>query len=180
MQDTPTMAPHVIVLMGVSGCGKSTIGQRLSKKLSWPFRDADSFHPEANIAKMSRGAPLEDEDRWPWLGAIAQWIDERRGAGAPAIVSCSALRRAYRERIIGARSGVDLVYLKGTVQLIGERLRRRKGHFMPPSLLQSQFAALEEPQRDERPIIVSVAMPPPRVVAAILEALQASAKTQSA
>lgn len=171
MQDAPAIGPRVIVLMGVSGCGKSTTGQRLAKRLGWPFRDADSFHPEANIAKMSRGAPLEDADRWPWLAAIAQWIDERREAGAPGIVSCSALKRAYRACIIGERSRVDLVYLKGSMQLISERLARRKGHFMPASLLESQFAALEEPQTGERPIVISVVMSPPRVVGAIIEAL---------
>ena len=111
--------PLVIVLMGVSGCGKSTTGAALSQMLGWPFRDADSFHPPANIDKMSRGIPLTDDDRWPWLAAIAQWIDERCQAGERGIVSCSALKRDVSQRIIGARRGVRLVYLQGDMDLIG-------------------------------------------------------------
>ena len=164
-------APLVIVLMGVAGCGKSTTGNSLAKALDWPFRDADSFHPAANIEKMRSGLPLSDEDRAPWLGAIAQWIDERIGAREPGIVSCSALKRAYRQRIIGARRDVRLVYLRGSRDLIGRRLAARKHHFMPAALLDSQLAILEEPQADERPLIVNVALPPKRVVATILARL---------
>jgi carbohydrate kinase (thermoresistant glucokinase family) len=164
-------SPLVIVLMGVSGCGKSTTGAALSHRLGWPFRDADSFHPPANVAKMSRGVPLTDEDRGPWLAAIARWIDERREAGEPGIVSCSALKRAYRSRIVGARSGVQLVYLQGDMGLIEERLQGRKHHFMPASLLASQFSTLEEPGADERPLTVSIALSPGQVVEAIVERL---------
>jgi carbohydrate kinase (thermoresistant glucokinase family) len=164
--------PLVIVLMGVSGCGKSTTGAALSKRLGWPFRDADSFHPPANIAKMSRGVALNDDDRWPWLAAIAQWIDARCAAGKPAIVSCSALKRAYRSRIVGSRQSVRLVYLKGDTGLIGQRLQTRKDHFMPASLLESQFAALEEPGADERPLIVSIAVLPQQIVDTIIEQLR--------
>lgn len=166
-----TLEPVVVVLMGVSGCGKSTIGSGLSQALGWPFRDADSFHPPANIEKMSRGVPLDDADRWPWLAAIAQWIDTRNAAGAAGIVSCSALKRAYRERIVGAREGVRLVYLKGDMRLIAERLAERKGHFMPTALLQSQFDALEEPSAGERHLVVDIAAPPRDVVAAIIARL---------
>lgn len=173
-------SPLVIVLMGVSGCGKSTTGAALSRRLGWPFRDADSFHPPANVAKMSRGVPLTDEDRWPWLDAIAQWIDERCARGERGVVSCSALKRAYRCRIVGTRSGVQLVYLKGDMNLIGKRLRGRKGHFMPVSLLDSQFAALEEPGADERALTVSVALSPRRVVATIVERLGLEAPPQGA
>src|SRR5262245_52895169 len=123
--------PLVLVLMGVSGSGKSTTGTRLSKVLGWPFRDADSFHPPANIDKMSRGLPLTDEDRQPWLRAIALWIDERLVSNERGIVSCSALKRAYRRIIIGERIGVRLVYLRGDIDLIGDRISRRRNHFMP-------------------------------------------------
>jgi carbohydrate kinase (thermoresistant glucokinase family) len=164
-------APCVIVLMGVAGCGKSTTGDGLSEALGWPFRDADSFHPPANVEKMSRGMPLDDADRAPWLAAIAAWIDGRLERGEPGIVSCSALKRAYRERIVGPRRGVHLVYLEGDRELIGRRLAARKGHFMPASLLDSQLAVLEEPGEDERPVIVDVDASPDSVVAAILERL---------
>jgi gluconokinase len=160
--------PLVIVLMGVSGSGKSTVGAELSRTLSWPFRDADSFHPPANIDKMSRGIPLTDADRTPWLDAIAHWIDDRLASGEPAIVSCSALKRAYRQRIIGARPRVALVYLKGDIGLIAARLAKRSGHFMPPALLASQFEALEEPQPEEHPVVVFVADPPARIAATII------------
>ncbi len=163
--------PLVIVLMGVSGCGKSTVGAELARALGWPFRDADSFHPPANIAKMSRGTPLADADRWPWLDAIAQWIDDRLGCGAPGVVSCSALKRAYRQRIVGTRPRVGLVYLKGDIGLIAARLGRRTDHFMPAALLASQFEALEEPQPEERPVIVSIEETPAGLAAAIIAEL---------
>lgn len=164
-------SPLVIILMGVSGSGKSTIGTLLSEVLGWPFRDADSFHPASNVEKMSRGQPLTDEDRRPWLAAIAAWIDARRAAGEPGIVSCSALKRAYRDILIGERSGVRLVHLQGGRELIGRRLAARKGHFMPASLLQSQFEALEAPGPDENAIVASIAQPPEAVVAALVERL---------
>jgi gluconokinase len=167
---SPANSP-VIVLMGVSGCGKSTTGVRLATALGWPFRDADSFHPPGNIEKMRRGVALQDEDRWPWLAAIAQWIDERCAAGEAAVVSCSALKRDYRRRIIGERECVRLVYLQGSRELIAERISGRTGHFMPSSLLQSQFAALQEPGPDERPIVVPVTFSPKRVVAVIIAEL---------
>jgi len=167
-----SQSPLVIVLMGVSGSGKSTIGAALSQRLGWPFRDADSFHPPANIAKMSSGVPLNDDDRWPWLAAIAQWIDARCAAGTPGIVSCSALKRAYRSRIVGGRESVRLVYLNGDMGLIAQRLQARRDHFMPPSLLESQFAALEEPGTDEQPLVVSIALSPQRVVDTIIERLR--------
>ena len=172
---TADAKPLVLVLMGVSGSGKSTTGARLSKLLGWPFRDADSFHPQANIDKMSQGLPLTDEDRQPWLAAIAQWIDERLAAGECGIVSCSALKRTYRRIIVGERAGVRLVYLKGNMELIGDRLSRRRNHFMPPALLRSQFDALEEPQGDERALSVPISLTPRRVVEAIMQELRLAA-----
>jgi gluconokinase len=168
---TADAKPLVLVLMGVSGCGKSTTGARLSKLLGWPFRDADSFHPQANIDKMSKGLPLTDEDRQPWLAAIAQWVDERLARNESGIVSCSALKRAYRRVIVGERDRVRLVYLKGDMALIGDRISRRRNHFMPPALLKSQFDALEEPQADERPLSVPVVLSPRRVVESIVQQL---------
>lgn len=165
------LAARIIVLMGVSGCGKSTMGAALSARLGWPFRDADTFHPPSNVAKMSRGLPLTDADREPWLAAIAAWIDAQRAQDKPAIVSCSALKRRYRDRIVGGRPGVRLVHLAGTREVIAERLAGRRGHFMPPSLLQSQFEALEPPAQEEGAIVVDVAGPPDAVVAAILARL---------
>ena len=165
-------APLAIVLMGVSGCGKSTVGAELSRALSWPFRDADGFHPSANLDKMRRGVPLTDADRWPWLDGIAQWIDESRADRVPGIVSCSALKRIYRERIVGARSGVRLVYLRGSRELIAARLTGRVHDFMPAALLASQFEALEEPLEDEQPLIVSIEPPPAEIAASIVAGLE--------
>jgi carbohydrate kinase (thermoresistant glucokinase family) len=163
--------PIVVVLMGVSSSGKSTIGKRLSKLLAWPFRDADSFHPPANIAKMSQGIALNDADRWPWLDAIAHWIEQQLGKGECGLVSCSALKRSYRRRLIRGRTDVRLVYLKGSFELIHKRMQRRRGHFMPPSLLKNQFDVLEEPQADENAVIVSIAPPAQRVVKTIIAEL---------
>ena len=155
--------PCVIVLMGVSGSGKSTAGKRLSAMLDWPFRDADSFHPQANIDKMSRGIPLADADRAPWLAAIAAWIAERVRSGEPGIVSCSALKRIYRRTLLEGQSGVGLVYLQGSFGLISDRMSRRKGHFMPPDLLKSQFETLQEPAPDEGALVVSVRLSPKKI-----------------
>jgi carbohydrate kinase (thermoresistant glucokinase family) len=172
--------PLVIVLMGVSGSGKSTIGGELSRMLGWPFRDADSFHPPANIEKMRAAIPLADEDRWPWLDAIGAWIDERLARREPGIVSCSALKRAYRARIGAKRQGVRLVYLLGSQDMINARLAARKDHFMPPALLASQFAALEEPGPEERALVVGIAMPPLYLARSIVEKLGLSVAGGSA
>jgi gluconokinase len=161
----------VIVIMGVSGSGKSTIAQQLASRVHWEFVDGDAFHPPANIAKMKSGTPLTDEDRWPWLKAIASWIDEKRRGRAHGIVTSSALKRRYREVLIGGRPDVRLVYLKGTPELIGRRLAARTDHFMPSGLLRSQFEALEEPGRDENAIVVSVDEPPEAIVDRILAEL---------
>ena len=146
-----------IVVMGVSGAGKSTVGRLIATRLDCPFRDADSFHPAANIEKMSRGEPLTDADRWPWLQAIAAWIAGHRAAGTTGVCTCSALKRVYRDIVTdGQRADVRLIYLKGAFDLIAARLAARTDHFMPPALLKSQFDALEEPRVDERAITVAI------------------------
>lgn len=162
-----------IVVMGVSGAGKSTVGRLIAARLDCPFRDADSFHPAANIEKMSRGEPLTDDDRWPWLQAIAAWIAERCAAGAIGVVTCSALRRRYRDLLTDRqRADVQLVHLKGEFDLIAARLAARQGHFMPPALLRSQFDALEAPGADEHAITVSIDPAPEEIAARVVEKLR--------
>lgn len=158
----------MLVVMGVSGSGKTTIAALLAGRLGWAFEDGDDFHPPANVAKMQGGTPLTDEDRWPWLRAIAAWIDATRAAGAHGIVACSALRRAYRDILVGDRPDVRLVYLRGGRALIARRQAARHNHFMPASLVDSQFAALEEPGPDERPIVISVEPRPAEIVDSIV------------
>jgi gluconokinase len=169
--EAPTSSPTVLIVMGVSGSGKSTIGTLLALRLHWEYEDADWFHPPANIEKMHNGIALTDADRLPWLKAIAAWIDQARRMGRHGVVACSALKRKYRDILIGDRPDVRLVYLKGDEALIARRIATRHEHFMPPSLLHSQFAALEEPTPDEHPIVVSIAPTPREVVAKILSAL---------
>jgi gluconokinase len=164
-------SPSVVVVMGVSGSGKSTIAAMLAHRLNWIFEEGDWFHPPSNIEKMHRGEPLTDEDRWPWLEGIAAWIDATRRAGNHGTVACSALKRAYRDILVGGRPDVRIVYLKGERDLIARRLAARNGHFMPPALLDSQFATLEEPQPDEHPIVVSIGAHPREVVEQIVKRL---------
>jgi gluconokinase len=148
----------VLVLMGVSGCGKSTVAGVLAGRLGWDLAEGDDMHPQENVAKMAAGHPLEDADRWPWLDRVAAWIGEHTAAGRPGIVTCSALRRRYRDVLRGER--VVFVYLAGTREQIAARLAVRHGHFMPPTLLDSQFAALEPPESDERAITVDIGAAP--------------------
>jgi len=158
--------------MGVSGSGKTTIAKGVAARLGWHMLEGDTFHPPANVRKMSKGIPLDDTDRLPWLEAIATAIDSMLARGLSAAIACSALKRKYRYILIGKRSDVVLVYLKGSHELIGRRMANRGGHFMPPSLVASQFATLEEPEPDEHPIIVDVAAPSEAVVADVITAMQ--------
>ena len=156
----PEFPPTVVVIMGVSGSGKTTVAAMLAGRLHWAFADADDFHSAGNVAKMHSGIPLDDQDRTPWLAAIARQIDQWRADKQHGIVTCSALKRRYRQIIIGDRLDVRLVYLKGDQPLLVHRLVARHGHFMPASLLASQFAALEEPAPEERAITIWVGKPP--------------------
>src|SRR5215467_15823874 len=162
------MLPSTVVVMGVSGSGKSTIAAMLAHRLHWIYEDGDWFHPRANVEKMHGGQPLTDEDRWPWLEAIAAWIDATRRAGGHGVVACSALKRVYRDILIGDRRDVRLVFLKGDRDLIARRIAARADHFMPSTLLESQLAALEQPQADERPIVVSIVPHPREIVGEIV------------
>lgn len=157
--------PCALVVMGVSGSGKSTIADNLAERLGWRYEDGDRFHPPGNVAKMSAGQPLTDEDRWPWLQAIADEIDRICQSGEHAVIACSALKRSYRDILVHERSDVRIVYLKGTQNLIASRLALRKNHFMPPGLLDSQFRTLEPPDEAENPVTVSIDAP----VAAIVD-----------
>lgn len=154
----------ILVVMGVAGSGKTTIARTLAERLGWRFQEGDALHPPANVAKMSAGTPLTDDDRWPWLHAIAAVIDTWHAEGASGIVTCSALKRAYRDILIGPRTDVRLVHLAGEKALIAGRMAARKGHFMPTALLDSQFATLESPGADENPVVVDIAAEPEAIV----------------
>jgi carbohydrate kinase (thermoresistant glucokinase family) len=162
----------VVVMMGVSGSGKTTIADGVATREGWPLLEGDKLHPAANIEKMRRGVPLTDDDRWPWLRAIAAAIDEWRAKGQSGVVACSALKRAYRDILIGARRDVVLVYLQGSKALIARRMAARRDHFMPPALLDSQFATLEEPSVDEHPIVASVEPSPDVIVDTVVRKLR--------
>lgn len=159
----------VIVVMGVSGSGKSTVGGLLAERLGVPYAEADDFHPPANIAKMSAGRPLDDADRAPWLDAIAGWIAGRGDRGG--VVSCSALRRRYRDRLRAAAPGILFVHLDGTAELIAARLGARTRHFMPPGLLDSQLGALEPLDADEAGVVVPIQGGPQQITERALELL---------
>lgn len=161
----------VLVVMGVSGCGKSTIAAMLAHRLGWVYEDGDWFHPKSNIEKMHHGEPLDDADRWPWLYSIAEWIDATRKTGNHGIVACSALKHAYRNILIGDRRDVRLVFLQGDRDLIARRIAMRADHFMPTDLLDSQFKALEPPKEDEQPITVSIVPHPREIVETIVQKL---------
>lgn len=166
-----SLEPSALIIMGVAGSGKTTTASLLSERLGWSYRDADSFHPPANIEKMSRGDALGDEDRWPWLAAIGAWIDDHLARGESTVVTCSALKRIYRDRLVTGRPQAHLVHLVGEKRLIAGRMGARLDHFMPLDLLDSQFATLEPPAPDERVLSVPVTQTPAEVVGAIVDRL---------
>jgi gluconokinase len=166
-------SPAVILVMGVSGAGKTTIGKLLAERLGWEFADGDQFHPPANVERMRSGVPLTDQDRQPWLEAIAAWVDEIRRNDGQAVTAASVLKRSYRDIVIGERPDVRLVFLEGSRELIAQRVAARRGHYMPASLLDSQFDTLEPPGPDENAIRVSIDPPPEQIVSHIVEQLRA-------
>jgi gluconokinase len=161
----------IVVVAGISGSGKTTVGALLAARLGWPFADGDSFHSASNVAKMRSGHPLTDEDRRPWLDAIAAWMDERIAAGQSAVVACSALKRAYRAVLLDGRPAARMVFLQVSHDQDAGRLKSRHGHFFPPELLDSQFAALEMPQDSERIVVLAVRGSAADVAADIMERL---------
>jgi gluconokinase len=169
-----TRTPHVVVVMGVAGTGKTTIGPLLAARLGVPYAEGDDFHPQANIAKMTAGTPLTDEDRWPWLDAIGAWAHERAGLGG--VVSSSALKRSYRDRLRAAAPGVVFVHLTGDRKLIEDRMSHRQGHFMPTALLDSQFATLQPLEADEAGVAVDVSGGPEEITERAVAALQGLAQ----
>ncbi|MFD3807151.1 gluconokinase [Streptomyces sp. NPDC058619] len=162
---------RVFVVMGVAGTGKTTVGRLLAEALALPYAEGDAFHPAANVAKMSDGIPLEDADRWPWLDAIGDWIRTRDGRGG-GVVAASSLKRAYRDRLRESGPRTVFVHLTGDRPLIEERMAARKGHFMPPALLDSQFATLEPLQPDEAGVVIDVSGSPEDITARALAALR--------
>lgn len=166
----PAAQPLHLVVMGVSGTGKSAIAQALHARLGWEFAEGDEFHPQANVDKMASGRPLMDEDRWPWLEALAAWTAERDSAGAPTLLTCSALRRSYRDLLRRGGAGTWFVHLVGDKGLLLERMSSRE-HFMPPSLLESQLDTLEPLEADERGAVYDVANPPERLARMVLAQL---------
>lgn len=157
-----------LIVMGVAGSGKTTIGDALATRLGWVFRDADGFHPPANIAKMKAGTPLNDEDRWPWLKAIRAHMDAENAAGRSGVIACSALKEIYRDVLGRGESWVRFVHLTGSKELIADRMRSRSGHFMPVALLDSQFATLETPADAIR---LDISKPPETLVEEVLRRL---------
>jgi gluconokinase/shikimate kinase len=162
-------SPPVLVIMGVSGCGKSTVAGLIAGRLGWDLAEGDDLHPAANVAKMRAGHPLDDEDRKPWLAAVAAWITRHTDAGQPGVITCSALKKSYRDVLRGDH--VTFVYLAGTHDQIAHRLAARHGHYMPASLLDSQFATLEPPTSEENAITVTVTDTPQHEAAGIISRL---------
>ena len=176
MGDTRT----ILIITGVSGSGKTTIATTLAEQLGWPFKEGDELHLPSNIIKMHSGHPLDDRDRWPWLEKVADWIDGWRQAGTAGVITCSALKRSYRDFLASGRPEVRVVYLHGEKAVIAARLAERKGHFMPRSLLDSQFAVLEEPDPDEESIRLETDRLVGDIVAEIVRDLKQASATVGA
>ena len=170
--------PPVLVIMGVSGCGKSTVAGILAGQLDWDLAEGDDLHPEANVAKMAAGVPLTDEDRWLWLDVITEWIADHTAAGWPGAVTCSALKRAYRDELAGPN--VVFVHLAGAKDIVEQRLAARLNHFMPGSLLASQIATLEPPQADENAVTIPAGDAPADDAAAIMRLLDLTPANRTA
>jgi gluconokinase len=166
VHEAPTVT---IVLMGVAASGKSTVLAHMRERHAWPSAEADDFHPPANIAKMSSGQPLTDDDRWPWLRALAAWIGGREAASEHCVVTCSALKRAYRDLLREGHPSVRYVHLVAAADVLQRRIAQRSGHYMPPSLLGSQLDTLEPLQPDEPGMTISAELPPDRIIDAIEE-----------
>jgi ribose 5-phosphate isomerase A len=173
-------SPPVLVIMGVSGSGKTTIAEELAARLGWPFQEGDSLHPESNVAKMHAGIPLTDEDRLPWLQRVAAWVDGQRAKKQPGIITCSALKKSYRQAVIGDRPEARLVYLRVGHDLVAAHLSGRHGHFMPSALLRSQIDTLEEPDPGEDPLTVEVGQSAAQVADEIIRLLGTSATVAGA
>jgi gluconokinase len=163
--------PEDVVVMGVSGSGKTTLAEGLARRLGWEFQEGDELHPPANVAKMSRGEPLTDQDRQPWLEAIGRWLDDCRARGCHAVLTCSALRRSYRDLLRAGRPGLVFCHVTAPADTIRDRLEHRRGHYMPPSLLPSQLATLEPLGDDEPGVTVAAEGSPDDVLAAALRGL---------
>ncbi len=168
----PAVPLSAIIVMGVSGCGKSTLGSLLGQALGWPFEDGDAFHPPANVEKMRAGTPLSDQDRWPWLDALAARIARARAEGAGVVLACSALKRAYRDRLRAGQADIRFLHLTGDPALIMARQAARTGHYMPASLIASQFATLEPPDTEADVIDLDVDPDPPEIARRAVAALR--------
>lgn len=171
--------PTHLVVMGVAGSGKTTLAAALSQQLGWMCAEADEFHPAENIEKMRHGIPLEDEDRWPWLAQIRDWMTDQARSGASTVLTCSALKQTYRQLLSGAEGRVVFLHLDGGADLISQRMQGREGHFMPPALLPSQLATLEpltQEELDAGSLRLDIARTPEELAAAVVDALGLQAR----